>query len=405
VDKDKESYQRGYSAGVGAKENLKAMIDDLSAWARRNYPASAHLDYSAEIETLDQQRLEAEPDYNKYAELKGMKELYLAERKGFIEGAGCGRSEMAFHFSWSWFVSRRLNTRYIGTGLPASNCTGVFFREGEEGPMAGRNNDDNKRPYYKFAPPTTGPDGVRRLINSGVSSAVLCDEEPEEIFPAQPWELMPGEYHKDVKKVVDFLQRYNEFWGPCNTVIVDENLNSVAIEKSNCRMGVRWPKKGASAVTACSYLIPGMKEFKWDRQYLSLKLRGWNEDSSDYVYWVGCDTRYQRLLELVEKLEEEGPTLWRLANIMTDHAVPFPDRICLAGERGHPKDIDVNWTLTSSSTVLEGPTRRSLYWHVEGDSAIYDLKPFLVLGEGVQMKPEWLEGVRLPPKESPGGRE
>lgn len=397
MDKDREWYQKGYRGGLGARENLKPMMGSIFDWIRRNYPSAAHLDYTAELERLDAQRMEAEPDYGKYPELKGMKELYLEERRGFMDGAGCGRVEMAFHFSWGWFVSRRLNTRYIGAGPKTSGCTFVFLRDGEEGPMSGHNIDDIRRPFEKFATPESGPDGIRRLITATVSSAVLCDEEPEEIFPANPFELMPREYHKDVKKVVGFLQRYNEFWGPCNAVIVDENLNSVAIEKSNCRMGVRWPQGGFSAVTACSYLIPEMKEFKWERQRLSLEVRGWTEDCSDWAYWQGCDRRYERLLNLVEELEEKGAMLWGLANIMTDHAVPFPERICLAGERGHPKDVDVNWTLLSDSSVLEGPTRRTLHWHIEDNTPIYELKPFLVPGEGVEIPAEWLEGVRFPP--------
>ncbi len=52
---------------------------------------------------------------------------------------------------------------------------------------------------------------------------------------------MPEEI-KNLKDFVDFLYRYREFWGPGNIVFADPEFNSVAIEKSNCRMGVRWAK-------------------------------------------------------------------------------------------------------------------------------------------------------------------
>ena len=139
---------------------------------------------------------------------------------------------------------------------------------------------------------------------------------------------------KDCKKVtakVEFLKRYADFWGPQNGLIVDEEQNAVAFEKSNCRLGVRYSTDGTAAVTACSYLIPEMKAFKEKCSRRSLELRGWTEDSSDWVYWKGCDARYERLLKLTEA--SNGRDLGRLGNIMTDHAAPFPDRICLAGEK------------------------------------------------------------------------
>lgn len=78
-----------------------------------------------------------------------------------------------------------------------------------------------------------------------------------------------------------------------------------------------------------------------------------------------------------------------IASIMTDRAVPLPERICLAGERGHPDDVDANWTLTSEASVLVGPNRRTLFWRVEGTTPCYATKPFLVLGEGVKMRDQW----------------
>ncbi len=393
-----QAYARGKNAGeLAVKDsNWLKMAESVMEWARKNYPASAELDYRREILKLEKERMNADLDLTKFPECKKWIDVVRAEHKCFLDG--CKDEWMTAHqFNWYWFVSRRLNTRYVRKTAPKEKCTGVWFGNGIEGPMAGQNLDDIVRPFQKFDPPETGPSGKlfpKITIVGGASSAVLCDEEPENIFPVDVFEIMP----EDIKKLTDFvnfLYRYREFFGPGNLVFADTEMNSVAIEKSNCRMGMRWAKNGASAVTACSYLTPEMNAFKKERDRISYEMRGFDPvDNPDYVFWAGCEKRYHRLLELVEKESSGTPTLEGLANIMLDHAVPFPDRICLAGEKDHPLQEDSNWTLTSFSSVLFGPTRRTLWWRKEGNKPIYETKPFLILGEGVKMKPEWKKGTR-----------
>jgi len=390
-----EAYDRGLAAGRAARADLAKWMEATEKWARSAYPASAGIDYWDECAKLDQQRMKNPPDLAKYPETKGLPDILDAERKGFVVGSGGGARELAFHYTWFFYCSRRLNTRYVGVDQRANHCTSVYIRDSKEGgPLRGRNLDDIRRPGLEnFQPPAKGPDGKPKILNEGVSSAVLCDEEPTDIFPVKVWDIMPADCRK-TPDIIAFLQRYNDFWGPCNGIVVDEDHNPVAYEKSNCRMGVRYTDDGTAAVTACSYLIPEMKAFKEERGRLSLKRRNWDESAPDWVYWKGCDARYERLLALTAKAAKRGPTLNDMAKIVTDHAVPFPERICLAGQKGHPDDFDVNWTLTSEASVLEGPNRRSLFWRVEGNTACYDNPPFLALGEGVKMKPSWRKGVR-----------
>ena len=394
-----EAYERGLAAGKTAKPQLKQWMEFTARWAKQQYPASAHLDYWDECAKLDQERMERPPSLTEFPETKGLPDLLRAERKGFLEGCGGGPRELGYQFTWFFYCSRRLNTRYVGVGQRANHCTAVYLRDSREGgPLTGNNTDDIRRPGLEnIQPPKEGPDGQRRRVLGGVSSAVLCDEEPVEIFPVNVWGIMPPECKK-TKDIVAFLQRYNEFWGPQNGLIVDEDQTGVAFEKSNCRLGVRWSDDGTAAVTACSYLIPEMRKFKEERGRLSLKSRGWTEDCPDWVYWKGCDARYERLLKLVKETNARGATLADLADIMTDHAVPFPERICLAGERGHRDDQDFNWTLQSQVSVLEGPNRRTLFWRVEGNTPCYENPPFLIPGKGVKVKPEWKKGTRPLPQ-------
>ena len=393
-----EAYARGKAAGMAAKTDpiwLK-MAESVMEWARMSYPASRHLDYKSEVMKLETERLAADLDFTRFPECRWWRDAVIAEHRGFLDG--CGDEWMtAHHFNWYWFVSRRLNTRYVGVEAPRGKCTAVWFRDSNEGPLQGNNLDDIRRPFQKFEPPSEGPSGkpFKKITSiGGVSAAVLCDEEPENIFPVDPIAVMPEDI-KTLPDFVKFLQRYVEFFGPGNLIWVDPEMNSVAIEKSNCRMGVRWEKNGVSAVTACAYLTPEMNAFKKERDLLSYKMRGWDEkDNPDYVFWDGCERRYHRLLALTDELARSGPTLEGLANIMLDHAVAFPERICLAGENDYPFYEVANWTLTSSSSVLFGPTRRTLWWRIEDDMAIYETKPFLIPGKGVRVLEEWKKGTR-----------
>lgn len=398
MSKEAEAYQRGLKAGKEAKSNLHKEMDVNLQWTRRNYPASRHLDYLGEVIKLDRERMQNRPNLRKYPETNGLPDLLIAERKGFLEGCDGGERELAFHYTWSFFVSRRLNTRYIGSAAGADRCTAVFIRDSKEGgPLSGQNIDNYRCPELEdwIKPPQKGPDGKWKLLIGGASSAVLCDEEPQEMFPVDVWAILPTDCKK-IADIVEFLRRYSDFWGPGNFILADEELNAVALEKSNCRLGARFSQDGTAAVTACSYLIPEMKTFKEERSRRSLEIRGWDETCLDWVYWKGCDARYRRLLKLTEEASRRGATLDDMGQILTDHAVPFPDRICLAGERCLPTltDTDTNWTLTSEARVLKGPNRRTLFWRVEGNTPCYKNPPFLVPGAGVKIKPEWQKGTR-----------
>ena len=280
--------------------------------------------------------------------------------------------------------------------MQPEGCTCVFFPRSAEGPLLGSNRDV---PYWSGSGAggkEKGPDGERRVRFGSVSAAVLCDEEPDEIFPVNVFEIISPHCTK-LADIIAFLERYSDFWGPGNRIVIDVDLESAAIEKSNCRMGIRPARGGVSATTACSYLTPEMKAFRLERDRLSLERRGWTEDCPDWIYWRGCDRRYERLLRLVSEEAARGPTLGGLLDILLDHKVPFPERICLAGELiGHPDEVvdDVGWTMDTRAAVLEGPTRRAVALHVENRTPVYQVEPIVTPGDGIEMKAQWLDEAR-----------
>ena len=386
-------------ARAAIRIGLDRLPGDSFEWARRNYPAAAHLDFAAEVLALDRARMASPPDIAKYPETKGLPDLLVAERAGFLEVCGGDELAMAYSYTWQFFYSRRLNTRYVGSPVGSAQCSAAFIRDSSEGgPLYGRNWDVPMTPWAKslLEPPREAADGKRVMFAKGVSCSVMLDEEPDEIFPVDPWEMLP-DYCTTTMEAVEFLDRYRAFWGPGNSILVDSQLDSVALEKANCRLGVRRSEDGTAAVTALSFTDPDMKAFKEERDRLSIARRGWTIDEApDWRYWRGADARYERLLALVSDAAAGSPTLADMARIMTDHAVPYPARVCLAGESTIPgvTPDEAEWTACSHSEILEGPNRRMHFFAAEGGQPCYANPPYLVPGRGVEVRAEWQQGTR-----------
>ncbi|NQU11359.1 hypothetical protein HQ590_11240 [bacterium] len=403
VTKDPQDwYARGRLEGQAVKHHLAVTVQEQLDWTRQDLPQTASKDYLQELQALNEERLEAEPNYTAYPELKGLKACYREQQRGFLEGAGCTNREMAFHYNYYWYLTRRLYTRHVGTQTAADHhCSTVYIKNSAEGPLLGRNTDDIVRPSYRSViarHPSDIPRGKNFLINSGQSSSLLADDEPAEMFPAAPLELMPEETKADIRRVVDFLRRYNEFWGPGNSLMIDSQMNSVVLEKSNCALGVRWPTNGCSASSACFYLTPEMKALKLERDRLSLQRRGWDETAPDWLFWQQCRARYEKLLELAEQENDRGATLPGVAATMLHHGA---GAIYQEGNKVHPDLFDVTRTLTSWSAVLTGPDRRMLYWTHRDPTPFYRTKPYLIPGQGVAVKEEWKTGTVPPPAGEP----
>jgi len=397
---ERESYERGFASGRRARGKIREqMATTFESW-RAGHPTSAHLDYEQELLQLDRDRIGNRPSLARFPETRGWPDRVVAERKGFADGCGCGPAEVAFRYNWFYFSVCRLYTRYLAPSTGAAQCTSVFMRDSREGgPLYGRNCDSAYGPGIDLKPPRRGPDGARRLWYKGVSCWAMCDEEPRETFPIEAWHVLPEDC-RELSDVVDFVTRYVEFWCAGNGIIVDEDLNCIAYEKTNCRIGWRSSDNGTAAVTACAQIIPEMKAFRDQCLQRSLEVRDYHDDNlPDRRYWAGAEARYHRLLKLVDEAAARGPALEDMAAIMTDHAVPPPERICLAGESCHPAIPPGagEWTLRSRAAVLHGPNRRTLFWPVDVPHACYEKPPFLILGDGVSPKPEWQAGTRPPP--------
>lgn len=404
----RKAAQTALSADTGPG-NIGAFMANMFKWVADQYPGTQGIELRDELLNFSRERMQADLDLRKFPECRGLAALVRAERKGFAEVIN-DPLLVAFHFDWYWFCSRRLNTRFVGRAPPRAQCTDFWFADtAEGGPIHGSNRDDVLLFYQKdFAPPPeTGPEetplmGGKRHSSpflkitcvGGVAAAVLCDEEPENLFPVNMDWITPDEI-MDLKEYLAFKERYRDFWGPGNQIYVDAEMNFAAVEKANVRMGVRY-SQGWAAITACAYLTPEMHAFKKARDQLSFKARGWGEDNPDAAYWSGCERRYRRLLNLVEQEYKNGATLIGAAEIALDHSVPCPERICLAGEKDHPDQKTQNWTIISFARCVAGPNRRMLYWTIDPTrpEPIYRTKCHVIPGVGLEARrTEWEEEV------------
>ncbi len=398
--------QAGRAAGAAVKNNhTAAMLAQFAEW-RILYPTMKE-DFAQAIIKCDATRLADEPDYAKFPELRGHIDLLKAEREGFRETSGYGDLETAHFFSAWYFQTRILESQHLGRWdiLTANGCTNIFIPGGIDGVTLGDNRDiallddmsglANSNPGFLFRNNAKGVHGVQ----GGVSSAVCLDDAPKCSFPADPFRyhhLLPQEFYNDIDVMIGFLERYNEFWGPGNKILVDTRHRAVVFEKTNCLVAHRKAgPNGEAAITACAYLDDRLHAHQLERCRRAAAIKGETEENSlEINYHSGSRLRYRRLVSLTENAAKAKPDIWTALDIVADHAVPYPDRICLAGEakgsdKRNPKE---NWSVTQHAAVISGPHQRALYRAVQSRQdprPVYEYTPKLMLGPGVKMQPQW----------------
>ena len=400
--------ERGRKAGAGivAKQFLADMAGAFQE-ARLLFPTAANLDFPGEIRAFDAERLADQPDLGRFPELKGHIDLLRGEREGFRKQTHLDETATAFRYSWGFFLSRRLSSRHLARYdlMPVRQaCTNIFFPQGADGVTIADNRDDVPCPAYVTTIPAHRPAHLLQQEplhwqQGAVSAAVLMDDEPACLFPGNPFEynLLPPEVLDDINDLMEFGVRYREFYGPGNQIWVDRQLNAVAVEKTNCLVAFRRPTvNGAVAVTACAYLDETLHAHQMACTRRAMQIKGDTAETSvDLNYHLGSRRRYRRLVELTnrEAARPGGATLWGALAVVADHAVPFPDRICLAGEKTFPdKEPNANWSLTQHAAVVTGRSRRLLYRSLQDlkhPRPVYEYIPKLLLGAGVSMRPEW----------------
>jgi len=312
-----------------------------------------------EMEAFHQQRLAAVPDLFRYPELRGMRELIDAEWRGTRDGAGLDDRLLASYYTGYVYYSRCLHA-----GIPELGCTYIYFPTSEYGPLLANNLDSS--PAEKFGPPHW-PALNEHLLIGGVSSGIFMDEQSPEIFPV-PVEKLVARYCRTTDEAAEMMTRYNHFWGPGNKIVVDRNHRVAMIEKSACRIGVRFSPDGFGFIASMTAEEPGMHAYLNDRRTASLKARKLPEVCEDTLFWEDHDLRRQELTEMLDEARK-NPTLETLRR-MIQFREPGKAFVCVNGEKLLPDSAPGAFTLRTTIWVLN--ERRALWWAKEGETPSFE---------------------------------
>lgn len=310
------------------------------------------------LREYNHQRLDAVPSLAKYPELRGLRELIDAERRGVQEGAAMDDTLAAVHFDGQYYFHREIASK--AQGRPAAHCSVAYFGDSDHGPLLATNLDtDIHEPYG----PPDWPLLNEHLLCGGVSSGVFLDERSPETFPVPLYKLI-ARYCRSTAEVVEMLERYNLFFGPGNLIFIDRDHDIAMVEKTACRIGVR-RAKGFGFVTAMTQEHPEISAFVAQRRAASLIARGLNNPCADTRYWDAQDQR-RRIMNRLTAEAAKAPTLEKMRAMMQ-----YRGKDGVVADNGDvlaPGDPPIEHTIKTAIVCLA--EARALWWTRDNDRNI-----------------------------------
>ena len=344
------------------RERIRKTADYTLQFYEKEIPGKSRAEIGRILQKSNRERLQAVPDLKRYPELCGMPQLVEAEWRGTRDGAGLTDEQWAVTCDGNFFYHR-----YIASGRkPPTGCSYVYFPHSDHGPILANNLDSS--PLEPFYPPLwcSAFYNNEHLIIGGVSAGIFNDEESPEIFPAPLWKLVMR-YCRSTEECVEFLKRYNYFFGAGNLLLIDRHNDVAMVESSACRIGVRRSPDGFGFITAMTAEEPAMNAYRADRRACSLKARNLPPDCDDAIYWRGADQRRALMNELLVE-GRKNPTLEKLRQII-QFRDPKRGMVCYNGER-LPGGNQLEYTLKTTIWLLrEG---RAMWWAKEGDKPSFE---------------------------------
>lgn len=302
------AYEQGVASGRASAAFIKGRAEHVLGSYLGWLPGMSREEIGRVLMDYNRQRLEAVPSLSRYPELRGMKELIEAERRGIQEGAGLDDTIAAVHFDGQYYYHREITSK--AKGKPPAHCSVAYFGDSDHGPLLATNLDtDIHEPYGAPDWPLLN----EHLILGGVSSGVFLDERSPEIFPAPVYKLL-ARYCRTTDEAVELMERYNLFHGPGNMFVVDRGHNIAMVEKTACRIGVR-RSRGFGFITAMTQEHPEIRAFVADRRAASLTARGLPNPCADTRYWDAQDVRRGIMSRLTAEAAK-APTLEKMRALM-----------------------------------------------------------------------------------------
>lgn len=339
-----QAYQRGRANGEWGKA-ASVRLHDLARGLAHviGWPKAKLIE---EVVRFDRDRLDAVPALAVYPELRGYRERLVEEDRGKRD-AGMDDELIAIARSMTDYSRVRLfaltGKMYYAEAKP-EKCRVLYVPNAKGGAIHTKNVDDPNNYFKPDAPvkPGTPWPFPHPLFFDGVGSGLHIDETPPDIFPVNPLELC-REHCTTVPAAIDFLVRYNHFWHSQNLLVHDYFGNSVAFEKTACRVAVRGPNKnGVNYITGMGALDPGIAAHQKAMREKYLQQVGEDWDGPNGSYWKVCEGQWRNMTRYVNELPAE-PTLEEINALMEKRDPDGP--LCKTGVLGHPSLTIAEWTL------------------------------------------------------------
>jgi len=254
-------------------------------------------------------------------------------------------------------------------------CRVLYVPETPDGALHAKNVDDPLtywQPRARFADNAEWP-WSHPLWFDGVGSGLHVDEIPPEIFPVNPAELC-REHCGTVDAAREFMVRYNYFWSSQNLLVHDVHGNSVAFEKTKCRVAVRGPnEKGINFITGMGALDPGISAFQKEMRQAYLDEIGEDWDGPDGCFWKICEGKWANMTRYVEELSE-APTFEGVKALMEKRDPSGP--MCCTGEKSHPDQPAGGCTLVMDVYFVDRKRLHRRQWR--GETPAYLDEPEIV---------------------------
>lgn len=367
ADRLKSAYRRGLSIGRAfGIDGLNGQYFDDFARAIAVALGCPKKEIIARVVDFHRERVDAVPSLRKYPELKGWRERILEEERG-IRDAGVDLTDYMLFKTLRFWQKTRLyeETGRVVSVSPSSEeerCRVLYVPESDVGALHAKN-VDRLLSYWKPRPafprkakwPFQHP-----LVFDGVGSGLLIDETSPEIFPVDVRELCK-EHCTTVKEATEFMTRYNYFWRGQNLLIHDHRGNSIALDKTACRIAVRKPNaQGISFVNGMGSLDPDLNAFIRRQRQKFLDLMKWTwEDSPDGCFYRVCENKWRNMQKYVGELSLR-PTFDNVKQLMEQRDKDGP--MCLTGGVCHPKQKEGGYTVVMDIYMMDRKQLHRRQW-------------------------------------------
>ena len=364
------AYERGLRAGHGGLNQENPTATSPRYWHDAARCLAEVLGWPTDevvrkVVDFHRERLDALPDLALYPELRGMREMLLEEERGMRDGGLSGEVIALYRTLDFWRSTRLLQEtgRAVFVQPMPEQCRVLYVPRSDRGALHFKNVDDPITYWQPLPPiePGAAWPWANPLVFDGVGSGLHLDEIPDEIFPADAVK-MARERCEALEEAREFLLRYNHFWSGQNLLVHDHEGDSIAFEKTRCRVALRGPnEQGINFITGMGALDPGIAAFQRQQRDKYLEQSGQSCDTPDGRFFELSENTWRNMARYVDELAL-NPTWDNAKQLMEQRDQSGP--MCLTGEKCHPNEneADLGYTLWMDMFEMDSKKLHRRQW-------------------------------------------